>query len=117
MGSTMAQKIAMPPPRGLGFAWILRPPGLSTNPTRTATRLTTHVNTQERTKEKTHRRRIGPIIQWHILPAKKRDPKKGLFPSSYPVGMAAEQRRLRQLRLEELDLLLQFLQLPVEHAL
>ena len=43
IGSASPRKIPAPPPRGLGAAWILRCPGLSTRPTRGARRIIAHV--------------------------------------------------------------------------
>src|SRR5205809_7100043 len=58
IGNANAQKIATPPPSAFGFAWIFRPPGLSTNPRRGAIRLIANVSIHEMVKL----RRISPRI-------------------------------------------------------
>src|SRR5215207_10038369 len=55
----MPSRIATPPPRGLGFAWIFLPPGLSTKPSRGARRIMTKVIANERTKLAAVRQKIG----------------------------------------------------------
>src|SRR3954453_17886954 len=63
IGSTYAQKIATPPPNGIGLRWILRCPGLSTNPIRGATCFITSVPTHAMAKLTKARLRIAGIMR------------------------------------------------------
>src|SRR5687767_8408636 len=126
IGSATDQKIATPPPSGIGSWWILRVPGRSTSPRRGANRFIASVMSHERTKLTAARIRMGTIMRGaarednRAAQSKKEEtPNRGLsvhLPCK-PADAIGGPVRSRQSRPQVLDLRLDLLELPVQHPL
>src|SRR5688500_14994731 len=126
IGSATDQKIATPPPSGIGSWWILRVPGRSTSPRRGANRFIASVMSHERTKLTAARIRMGTIMRGaarednRAAQSKKEEtPNRGLsvhLPCKTADAIGGPVRS-RQSRPQVLDLRLDLLELPVQHPL